>query len=229
MTRLISAFFLFLWQIIALDATTLIVIRHGEGEHNLQLVLSSWTKKEGGVDHSLTEKGRKQVSETAQNLLEQGFNQKTVGLVLVSPLLRTCQTAQILVDYGVCSEEVLQIEERIREPIAKDWEGKFVGDIHTLCPDLKNWSDEVKASAQRGGESPESVQRRIESLLNQLAEWESANGHVILVTHGYPSQVFFSILGIDKKLETAEAEILNWDLLHPLTYSEKNIENIFID
>ena len=211
MVKFLIVFVLFFWQITALDAATLIVLRHGEGEHNLLQVISTWTKEEGGADHSLTAKGKDQVSKTAQKLLKQGINQETVGLVLVSPLQRTRQTAQILVNYGICSEKTIQIEERIREPVAKDWEGNFFDDFHSLCPELEKWSNRTRDSAQHGGESQKSVQKRIESVLDQLSEWKSVNGHIILVTHGFPSQILFELLEITLQLKTAEAKILNWD------------------
>ncbi|MBS0625908.1 MAG: histidine phosphatase family protein [Verrucomicrobia bacterium] len=188
----------------------LVVIRHGEGDHNLQFVISSWTQEEGGVDHALTEKGRRQVAETAQKLLEQGINKENVGLVLVSPMRRTRQTAQILADWGVCDESRIYIEERIREAVAQEWEGKHVGKIHAALPDFKNWLAEVQASADHGGEPPSSVEDRIGAVLAELSAWDPANGHVLLVMHGFPSMVLLQLHGdgSSPKLETAEARVL---------------------
>lgn len=98
-------------------SSQIIFVRHGEGEHNVTETLSSWTHEEGGTDHSLALKGEAQVTQTASSLLQKGIAKDTVRLVLVSPLLRTRQTAQILVDMGVCSAEVIQIENRIREQV----------------------------------------------------------------------------------------------------------------
>ena len=76
---------------------------------------------------------------------------------------------------------------------------------------MKKWSNRTRASAQHGGESQQSVQKRIESVLDQFSEWKSVNAHIILVTHGYPSQILFEFLEITLQLKTAEAKILNWD------------------
>lgn len=209
MKNVIFPFLLCCFQV--LGAAQLVVMRHGEGEHNLQHVLSSLTKEEGGVDHCLTEKGKCQVIETARTLLEAGFTKETVGLVLVSPLLRTRQTAQILADCGVCSESSMQIEERIREQVQKDWEGKFIGDISSATQNARDWMEEASISAQHGGESLESIQLRLTSLLDELSEWDSSKGHVILVMHGYTGLVFLDLHGeaLDKKLKTAEAKIIS--------------------
>lgn len=109
-----------------LESSQLVIVRHGQGWHNIGDVYSSWTEAEGGADHPLTKKGQQQVAATAQKLLDQGINHETVGLVLVSPLRRTRQTAQILMEHGVFSEKVLEIENRIREPQARDLEGLAV-------------------------------------------------------------------------------------------------------
>ncbi|MBI3236589.1 MAG: histidine phosphatase family protein [Chlamydiales bacterium] len=198
-------------KLAALDNPKLVVVRHGEGEHNLLHIYSTWTKSEGGTDHCLTEKGRLQVIATAQRLLEQGFNKESVGLVLVSPLLRTCETAQILADCGVCSENMILIEERIREPLAKDWEG-----ISTppKQPDEDRWMAVVNASALHGGETAESIYQRIKSIITDISQWDPSRGHVILVTHGYPSRVLLEICGEQNiNLDTAEARVLPFPFL----------------
>lgn len=189
----------------------LIVLRHGEGEHNLLHVLSSLTKEEGGTDHSLTEAGKAQVTQTAQMLLNAGINKRTVGLVLVSPLLRTRQTAQILIDTGVCLEEHIQIEPRIREQIQTDWEGMFVGKIPNVTPSLKDWNEEAKRAAEHGAESLEAIQNRLNSVLQEIANRDESKGHVILVMHGYTGMVLLELCGepLSKKLTTAEAKIVS--------------------
>lgn len=205
----------FIWSLllfpsIALFSSELILLRHGEGEHNIAQVLSSWTQEEGGVDHSLTSKGQIQVAQTAADLLDRGINRDNVGLVLVSPLLRTRQTAQILVDMGVCSQNVLQIEPRIREQIHQDFERKTLSEVRILFPSMKSWDDEVSASAQYGGEDLEHLHSRLSSVLEDLHQWNPEKGHVILVSHGYPISILLNLRGYAKKqVSTAEAISVN--------------------
>lgn len=196
---------IFCGKLSALDSK-LVIIRHGEGEHNQLHIYSTWTQEEGGVDHPLTEKGKLQVAKTAQKLFEQGFNRETVGLVLVSPLLRTRQTAQILVDKGICSEKMIFLEERIREPRAQDWEG---ASTPPKQPHEDRWTAIVEASALHRGETVKAIEQRLESVLTKLSQWDPAKGHVILVTHGYPSQILLKIYGEkNTHVDTGEARIL---------------------
>ena len=70
--------------------------RHGESEANVLRVISN-----RGSRHGLTEKGRWQAAELASNLKGSGATR-----IYSSPLLRACQTAEILssalgVDYDV--------------------------------------------------------------------------------------------------------------------------------
>lgn len=190
----------------ASDECKLVIVRHGDGEHINQHVYSSWTESEGGIDHPLTEKGKQDVAETARQLLAQGISEENVALVLVSPLRRTQQTVQILVDQGVCSEQIIQIEPLIREPVAQDWEG---GHTPQKQPNENRWKAVVSASALHGGETPEAIQKRLEKVVMNLSERDPSKGHVILVTHGYPSMVLLEILGEPNlMLGTAQAKVL---------------------
>ncbi|MES2344896.1 MAG: phosphoglycerate mutase family protein [Chlamydiota bacterium] len=215
MSKTFYIFFLLILSgnLIALDDPKVAIMRHGEGEHNLLHIYSTWTKEEGGIDHSLTEAGKQQVTATAQKLLSQGFNKETVGLVLVSPLQRTRETAQILIDNGVCSENMLMIEDLIREPRAENWEGKpsppkLLNDTRS---DEVRWQATIDASALHGGETTESIRLRIEEIIHRLSQWDASRGHVILISHGYTAQVFLKTYGEEKvTLNTAEARILSF-------------------
>lgn len=213
-TYWISALLFYCTILSASDGGSLVIIRHGEGEHIHQHVYSSWTENEGGIDHPLTEKGKQEVAETARQLLAQGINKDNVGLVLVSPMRRTKQTAQVLIEQGVCSEKVIQIEELIREPVAGDWEG---GPTPPKNSNENRWKEVVAASAQHGGEALDSIQARIEKVIKNLSQWDPSKGHVILVTHGYPSMLLLELLGQpDQSLVTAEAKVLLLPLVQPL-------------
>ncbi|MGE0670638.1 MAG: histidine phosphatase family protein [Parachlamydiales bacterium] len=214
-TYWISALLFYCTILSASDGGNLVIIRHGEGEHIHQHVYSSWTESEGGIDHPLTEKGKQEVAETARQLLAQGISKDNVGLVLVSPMRRTKQTAQVLIEQGVCSEKVIQIEELIREPVAKDWEG---GPTPPKNPNEHRWKAVIAASSKHGGETLEAIQMRLEKVIRNLSQWDLSKGHVILVTHGYPSMVLLELLGQPNQLlVTAEAKVLSLPLVQSLT------------
>lgn len=200
----LSLWFAYPW--IAQGSSQIIFVRHGEGEHNVIETFSSWTREEGGTDHSLTLKGQSQVAQTAFDLLQNGITKDTVGLVLVSPLLRTRQTAQILVDMGVCSPEVIQVEERIREQVHGELEGFTLSKIRLLFPQMNGWEDEVAASAASGGESRASLHKRLAAVLDELAALDLEKKAVILVMHGYPIATLLDLLGFPgQQPKTGEA------------------------
>ncbi len=62
------------------------LLRHGESFSNLKKILSSWPEKE---HFPLTEKGRKDIEERAEEL-------KNIDFIFSSDLLRTKETAQIV-------------------------------------------------------------------------------------------------------------------------------------
>jgi broad specificity phosphatase PhoE len=186
---------------------SLVVMRHGDGEHVVQGVFSTLLKEEGGVDNSLTIKGRTEVKETAQRLLELGFNEKSVSLVLVSPMQRTQETAQILVDCNVCSQESLRIDARIREPLAKAWEGKVKKTIPEFAMPFSNWVEEVDVCGRAGGETSQELLHRVESVMQTVSELDPMRGHIIFVTHGAIASVILSLHGSLESVKTAEAKI----------------------
>jgi broad specificity phosphatase PhoE len=193
-------------QVFSMDTNYLVAMRHGHGEHLIDRVFSSLTEDEGGVDHHLTEQGRAEVTKTAQDLFTKGFNQETVKLVLVSPLNRTKETAQILVDCGVCSKEALQIDERIREHQFYKLEGLVKESLAGIeqCP---YWTQELSFLEQRGAERLDDFIDRVDSLLTSLKTSAPIQGHIILVTHGAVVSMISSLYGDGSAAKTAEARI----------------------
>jgi broad specificity phosphatase PhoE len=186
---------------------SLVVMRHGDGEHLVEGVFSTLLKEEGGIDHSLTIKGRIEVKETAQKLLELGFNRKSVALVLVSPMQRTQETAQILVDCNVCSQESLRIDTRIREPLAKAWEGKVKKTIQEFTMPFSSWAEKVDVCGRAGGETSQKLFQRVESVMRMVSELDPMRGHVIFVTHNAIASAILEMHGSHENVKTAEARI----------------------
>lgn len=66
----------------------------------------------------------------------------------------------------------------------------------------------VYASLCYGGESPEQIRQRLQAVIDELSNRGTNKGHVILVTHGYPSQVLLELFGQpNARLATAEARV----------------------
>lgn len=190
-------------QLFSMDTNYLVAIRHGHGEHLINRVFSSLTEKEGGVDHHLTEQGRAEVAKTAEELFKQGFTKDTVKLVLVSPLNRTKETAQILVEHKVCSPEALQIEEQIREHKMYNLEG-IVRESIPGIDDCTSWTEEICFLEQKGAEKFQDLLGRVHAVFNSLP---AVQGHIILVTHGAVVSALSIFHGNRSPVKTAEARI----------------------
>src|ERR1700730_14528243 len=78
----------------------LIVIRHGEAGNNIEKVYNSNPENPNYKIFNLTEAGIQTTQKTTKDLLAQGFSNDNIAAVFVSPLPRTIQTADILVQQG---------------------------------------------------------------------------------------------------------------------------------
>ena len=68
----------------------ILIARHGESVANLENTMA------GSIDSPLTDKGRNQAKELAQDLLKAGFKKGENSLVISSPLSRAYETANIV-------------------------------------------------------------------------------------------------------------------------------------
>lgn len=144
------------------------IVRHGEGEHNVQDILS--TKVDDEV--KLTEKGTKQAQEIGKKLAKE-----KIDIIYTSPLLRTQQTAQIIKKYGNIEAKICT-DERIREIEAGEMEGKTITE----------WKAQFEGKNRfranpHNGESEADVEKRFLSFLKEISEkYEGKN--VLVITHG---------------------------------------------
>lgn len=180
----------------------LLIIRHGEGTHNIHKVYNSNPSHPQYKPAFLTEKGRAQVRATAAKLIAQGFNDEDIAAVIVSPLPRAKQTAEILQDSGLFNKHKISIDFKLIEVQAGDREGKphsdFPGDP---------WN--VSQAESYFGENDRQVRERIQNLIADLMQTHK-EGHILLVTHGTPALEIIKLFKNEKvRLNTAEAKILS--------------------
>ncbi len=83
------------------------VMRHGEAHSNLEHIFDSY----GNPENHLTEHGRQLVLQSALKLKREG----DIDMIVVSPLLRTRETAKIVQDVFGLPDSALMIDERLRE------------------------------------------------------------------------------------------------------------------
>jgi broad specificity phosphatase PhoE len=153
-------------------STTLILVRHGETEANVQ---QRWY---GAMDAPLTERGRRQVAATAAAMVE--LNQDLpIDVFYVSPLPRARATAGAIAD---AIELQPQIDEGLREFDLGDWEGRTFEDLHA-SEDLWGHWDADPTFAPPNGESPASFSQRVERAVQSLVNRHPGQT-ILIVSHG---------------------------------------------
>lgn len=149
------------------------VMRHGQAEHNLRFEMSTreddpWT---------LTEKGREEVSHSAERLAKENIDH-----IFVSPLRRTLDTAEMVREALGLDKERVHVEPRIKEIDLSVLNGQNVGMYFLNAPTYDHrftWRPE-------GGENLADVKKRVGDFLYELEKTYS-NTTFLFVTHEYPA------------------------------------------
>lgn len=152
--------------------TTLILIRHGETEWNIE------GRYTGQSDIPLNARGFKQAQSLAQNLRAEPIN-----AIYSSDLLRARQTAEPL---RAGTDIPLHLDKRLREIHQGEWEGLHFDEIRTRY--RQAWERRKKQPldvAPPGGETVGQVRQRVlEASRDILARYPS--DHVAIISHGLP-------------------------------------------
>jgi broad specificity phosphatase PhoE len=152
--------------------TTLILVRHGETEGNVQQI---W---HGALDAPLTERGRLQVAATAERMAELS-RRYPVDVFYVSPLPRAQSTAAAIA--RAIGMEPL-VEPGLREFDLGDWEGRTFQDLRETENLWGRWAEDA-AFAPPNGESPASFHRRVMQAMESLVARHPGQT-VLAVSHG---------------------------------------------
>jgi len=154
-----------------MQATRLIVIRHGETAWNVD------TRLQGHLDIELNETGRWQAQQLALALGDEPLN-----AIYASDLLRAWQTAQAIAARTLAP---LQADPGLRERGFGDFEGRTYAEIEASWPDLSlQWRRRVPDWAPPGGgESLLYMRQRVQSCVNRLAA-PHLGEQIVLVAHG---------------------------------------------
>lgn len=149
------------------------VMRHGEAINNTKDLFDS----SGSPHNHLTQKGEADVRASAQKL-----RAEHIDLVVVSPLLRTQQTAKILRQELGLPESALLTDERIREMQVGIYDGKPVSEWERHFVEPK----EQCHIAPPGGESFDDIRRRMGEFLFDM-ETRHKGKTILIVTHDCPA------------------------------------------
>ena len=151
----------------------LYVIRHGQTEWNVQ------NRVCGRADVELTEEGKQQARDAAHQLIGKG-----IARVIVSPLTRTQQTAQLLLE-GSGLNLPMELDARIMEHDFGANDG-----LDRRDPEFLRCRRHVPLK-QPGGESVFQVVHRVYSLIDEVKACQE-EGNVLFVCHGAVSRVIRS-------------------------------------
>src|SRR5918992_1470361 len=141
----------------------MILMRHGQADNNVNRILVG-----RHIESHLTEYGKRQVLDTAKYLGEISINK-----VLVSPVVRTIETAEIVCEYL----------------------GLKYGNLF-----LEFYTENEAALTPYGVESFASIKQRIKNILDEMAEayWDR---NVLMISHLDPIKAAIAII-LDLKPES---------------------------
>ena len=164
-----------------MTATTILLVRHGETDWNLE------HRVQGHSDRPLNDTGRAQ----ARDLADQLANER-IDAVYASDLMRAHDTARPVADsHGL---PVITLPQ-LREKNFGTWEGLTDGEIRVRFPQAADgpWGD---------AETTEDVSARVLEALRDVAE-RHPGGQVLVVSHGGP------LRAVLRSCEVADRPVLN--------------------
>ncbi len=156
--------------------TTLLLVRHGQSEANLEGVFA------GDYDAPLTELGFRQAEKTAEFI---AGNYKVDG-VYASDLIRAFETGKTVAN--ILNLPVIS-NDGLREIRAGEWEAMPFDDIVVKFPEeYKKWKEDIGNSSCPDGESVKMLGERVLAALTAIAE-ENDGKTVVIATHATPIRV----------------------------------------
>lgn len=155
--------------------------RHGQNEDNVQGILN------GHRDLPLTELGRAQAREAAQNIIEHGL---IFDAVLCSPLVRAHETADIIATEVKAPSPI--VSHLLIERDFGVMTGELVADIKKLCaPDIIETDTITYFLSPEGAETFPVILERAYQLLEEIVE-QYKDKKILLVTHGDMGKMIYA-------------------------------------
>jgi isoleucyl-tRNA synthetase len=161
------------------SSNTFYLMRHGEADHNLTLTLNSHNE----TPSNLTENGKIMAKNSSQKL-----KNKKIDLIIISPLIRTKQTAEIVApEIGLSSENII-VDERIKEFQGGDMEGKTIPDFDQFFEnDFEYFTKRVP-----GAENIEDVRKRVGDFIYDIDKRYSGK-NILIISHDWPLWMFEAV------------------------------------
>lgn len=168
-------------RIFALSETHLVIIRHAEGQCDVDFRYHSNPRHANFKSCDLTDKGKTQVQQMAELLIAHGFDNRKIAAVYVSSLPRAKATAEGLAAVGIISQDKIHVDRRLDEIKAGEREGELQTDQMR-----ETWLVGAHEAKAQKGESNEAVRRRVLKWFNDIAA-KPPKGHILVITHGIPA------------------------------------------
>ena len=167
----------------------MILMRHGQADNNVNRILVG-----RHIESHLTDYGKHQVLDTAKYLGE-----ISIDKVLVSPVVRTIETAEIVCEYLGLD---YQIDERLYEIELGRLVGMNYEEIISKYGNLflEFYTENEAALTPYGVESFASIKQRIKNILDEMAETYS-DRNVLMISHLDPIKAAIAII-LDLKPES---------------------------
>jgi len=151
---------------------TYVVMRHGESTSNVAGVISSNIDN----DDPITENGKRQALATAEKLRDE-----QIDLIIVSPFMRTRQTAELVRDQLGLAPEAVIVDDRIREfDLADTFEGKRWHDDYAA--NFATWEERFIKDLP-DSENRRDVTKRMGEFLYDI-EQKYTNKKIVIISHG---------------------------------------------
>lgn len=151
-----------------LPATTFVLMRHGEAEHNLSGVAASSIS----TKHNLTDQGIAEIKQAATEI-----KKMNPDMVIASPLHRAQETSRQLINEIGLSEFLT--DEQVTEIDFGIFAGKSTADWH----DVRVASDDSYTYRPENGESFLDLKQRVSKFLTRMATAHPGKV-IVVVTHG---------------------------------------------
>lgn len=155
-----------------MSSTTLVLIRHGETDWNVE------GRYQGQADPPLNARGIAQAHQLAAALRDVGLD-----VLYASPLRRALQTAEVVAE---TLHIPLHVEPRLMEIHQGDWQGRLRAEIAARYPELfQRWQTEPWEVTPPGGEHLRQVQERVYAAVDEILARHPGQ-RIGLVTHRIP-------------------------------------------
>lgn len=185
----------------------IIIMRHGEAGSNVEGRYNSAPGHPANKVRPLTSLGRKQARQSADELLAKGVVGENICQVLVSPLPRAQETANIVVGKLQIASFRKKTVEGLIENQAGDREERVITDFNDPDP----WFAEGPESY--GGETYAQVEQRVRNVLEGVINdtgCDLNSQYVLLFSHGVPIYVMLNLLtGTGERISPASFRIIH--------------------